>query len=331
MFENSVASAEFWVGFHAVVVVMLAIDLFAQRGSKTFTTKAAAFWSALWVGLSLAFCGFVYQQFGTTAAQEWISAYLLEKSLSVDNLFVFMLVFGTFKVAQHDQHRVLFWGIFTAILLRAAMILGGVALVQQFQWVLYGFGGILIYTGGKLLLYGEDDEDDDLENKWIVKSFRRVVPMSDTYDGARFTTVVDGARKATPLLLVLVVIEVSDVIFAVDSIPAVFGVSKDPFLIYTSNIFAILGLRALYTLLAKVLDGLRFIGPAVALVLLFIGGKMIAGQLGYHVSTEISLGVICGVLGCGVAFSLVFKDHDPELPHSLDSIKEQNDVDEDAA
>ncbi|MCP4498387.1 MAG: TerC/Alx family metal homeostasis membrane protein [Deltaproteobacteria bacterium] len=305
MFENSVASLKFWGGFHIVIFIMLAIDLGWQRGCKTFTTRAAIFWSVVWLATSLAFCVFVYQSFGAQPAYEWLSAYLLEKSLSVDNLFVFMLVFSTFKVETSNQHRVLFWGIFTAIVLRATMILGGVALVARFEFVLVLFGFFLLYTGGKLLLLGDDD-DEDLENNRIIKLFRRFVPMTSHYDGSRFTTIVDGARKATPLLLVLVVVELSDVLFALDSIPAVFGVTRDPFLIYTSNIFAILGLRALYTLLAKVLDGLRFIAPAVALVLLFVGGKMIAGFFGIHVSTELSLGVILGLLGCGVAFSIVW-------------------------
>ena len=234
-----------------------------------------------------------------------MTAYLLEKALSVDNLFVFLLIFGYFKVPSALQHRVLSFGILGAIVLRASMIGAGVLLIRRFEWLMVLFGLFLVYTSAKLLLVGEDD-DEDLENNRVVTLFRRFIPMTEGYHGGRFWVQEAGKRLATPLLLVLVTIEISDVIFAVDSIPAVFGVSLDGFIIYTSNIFAILGLRALYFLLAAALDSMRFLGPAVALVLGFVGVKMCAGYAGFHTPISISLAVVLTLLVVGVVASLLF-------------------------
>lgn len=295
-----------WLGFHVVVLVMLAIDLGAHHDEEGGMSKKAALgWSVLWIACSLVFCAVVWAFFGADAGATWLSAYLLEKSLSVDNLFVILLIFGFFKVAPGLQHRVLYWGILGAIVLRASLILGGVALVQRFEFVLVIFGVILLYSAYKVTFSGDDDEED-LENNKIVRAFRRLVPMTDDYRGGHFTVVEDGKRLATPLLLVLVTVELSDVIFALDSIPAVFGVSQDAFIIYTSNIFAILGLRALFFLLQASLNDLRFIGPAVGIVLAFVGVKMIASHFGVHVQTWVSLVVIACVLTLGVVASLIF-------------------------
>jgi tellurite resistance protein TerC len=305
--DGSVGNLWLWVGFHLFIFLMLAIDLgLAQKSPHAMGRKEALGWSLLWITLSLVFAGGVWMFLSHEAALEYLAGYLIEKSLSVDNLFVFMMIFTYFKVPEAWQHRVLFWGIFGALLMRAGMIAAGTALLLKFHWLIVVFGAFLVLTALKMLKGGDDDEDVNLDDKAVVKTFKRLVPMSGEYDGPRFTTIVDGARKATPLLLVLVTVEVSDVIFALDSIPAIFGVSRDPFIIYTSNIFAILGLRALYFLLAALMQGLRFLEPAVALVLLFIGGKMIASNWGIHLSTGVSLSIVGVLLAGGVAVSMLF-------------------------
>ena len=305
--QGSVGNLWLWIGFHAFIFLMLALDLGVAHKRPHAMTRTEAFgWSVVWILLSLVFAGGIATFISSDAAMEFLAGYLIEKSLSVDNLFVFMMIFSFFKVPDAYQHRVLYWGIFGALVMRAGMIAAGTALLLKFQWLIVVFGAFLVLTALKMLKGGAEDEEEDLENKTLIKTFRRFVPMTSDYDGVRFTSVVDGVRKATPLLLVVVTVEVSDVIFALDSIPAVFGVSRDPFIIYTSNIFAILGLRSLYFLLAAMMKGLRFLEPAVALVLLFIGAKMIASNWGMHLSTGISLGVVGLLLAGGIAMSLVF-------------------------
>ncbi len=297
-----------WIGFHVFVVAALLFDLLVlHKEDKPVSKREALAWTAVWVTLAMVFAGGVAYFMGSDKALEFVAGYLIEESLSVDNLFVFLLVFAFFKVPPAVQHRVLFWGIFGAIVMRGLMIWLGVALINRFEPIILVFAAVLVYSGVKLL-FEKDDDDGDLSNNRIVRLARRLLPFSDNYDGNRFITVQNGAKKATPLLLVLIVVEVSDLIFAVDSIPAVFGVTRDPFIVYTSNIFAILGLRSLYFALAGALAGLRFLKPCLALVLLFIGGKMVAGYFEHHVPIGIALAVVGGLLGAGVGLSLLFPE-----------------------
>eukprot|EP00898_Chlorokybus_atmophyticus_P005742 jgi/Chlat1/6169/Chrsp41S05713 len=264
----------------------------------------------LWVGAAVMFGVGIFVKMGSAKAAEYFAGYLLEQSLSVDNLFVFVLVFDYFQVPEAYQGRVLFYGIVGAMVFRAIMIALGAATLQQFEGVLLLFAAILIISSYKLLFANDDDEDGDLSDNVLVKIVRKFIPVTSTYDGDKFVTLVDGVKKFTPLVLVLAVIELSDVVFAVDSIPAVFGVTKDPFIVYTSNIFAILGLRSLYSFVADAIGTLRYLQPAVALVLGFIGVKMVADYLGYSLPTEASLAVVALTLGGGVGLSLLL----PEKP-----------------
>ncbi|KAK9859357.1 hypothetical protein WJX84_000815 [Apatococcus fuscideae] len=263
---------------------------------------------ALWVGAAVLFGLGIWVVQGGPQAEQFFAGYLVEQSLSVDNLFVFILVFRYFKTPKLAQDKALTWGILTAAVLRAVIILLGVELIDNFQPVLLGFAAILIYSSVKILVSGDEDDEDDLSDNNIVAFCRRFITVTEQYDGEKFFTLENGARVATPLLLVLAVIELSDIVFAVDSIPAVFGVTQDPFIVYTSNIFAILSLRALYGFVNTILGELRFLGPAVALVLGFIGSKMIADYFGYELSTELSLGVVATLLGGGVAASLLLPE-----------------------
>ena len=311
----TVGSLPLWIGFHVFVVAALLVDLLVlHKKDRPVRKREAAGWTIVWITFAMVFAGGVAHWFSAEKSLEFVAGYLIEKSLSVDNLFVFLLLFRGFKVPAELQHRVLFWGVFGAILMRAGMIALGVALIQRFELILIVFAGLLIYSALRLLFEKDEDEDEDLSQNWIVRFARRVLPLTEQYHGSRFTTVVDGARRATPLLLVLVVVELSDVVFAVDSIPAVFGVSRDPFIVYTSNIFAILGLRALYFLLANALAGLRFLKPSLAIVLLFVGAKMVLGFFDMHVPIGISLGVVGLLLGAGVGFSLLWPGQDADAP-----------------
>lgn len=252
-----------------------------------------------------AFCFGVLGLQGGEAASQWISAYILEESLSVDNLIVFKLIFDYFQTPASAQPRVLRWGLLAAVVLRASFILGGLAVVQRFKTVQLVFAGILIYSAYGLL-QGEDEEEEDLSNNAVVKLTKQYLPSTDKYDGDKFfTTGLDGSTLATPLLLALVCVEISDVIFAVDSIPAVFGVTTDPFVAFTSNLFAILGLRALYTIVSTAVGEFEFLTPAIAVVLSFIGAKLIACYFGYEVPTEVSLLLVVGILSLAVAASVL--------------------------
>lgn len=340
---QSIGTPTLWVGFTAVVVVVLAVDLWlGSKSDEPMPKRKALTWTGVWVTLASAFGLAVWMfappQIAANATMEFFSAYLIEYSLSIDNLFVFLLLFQAFKVPQGFQHRVLFWGIFGAVVLRAIFIFAGTALVQEFKALLYVFGGFLIYTGLKLLFAGEDDDEANVADNAVVKLARRFIAVSDHYDGHKFFTDVGGIRRATPLLLVLVCVELSDVVFAIDSIPAVFGISNDPFIIYTSNIFAILGLRSMYFLLAGALWGLRFLKPALGIVLAFVGVKMcvplvhlVAEAAGaqaavawvpHHVPTLISLAVVAGMLALGVGASLLFPGSKPAQQHAADEVKD---------
>jgi len=259
---------------------------------------------------ALFFTGAVFYFRGPEDATAWFAAYILEESLSVDNLFVFSLIFDYFKTPIFAQGRVLAWGLFAAVVLRATFILAGLAVVERFKIVLLPCAVLLLYSAYGILQ--EDDDDEDLSDNAIVKLVNRYLPSTDKYDSDRFFTSVDGALLATPLLVALVCIELSDVVFAVDSVPAVFGVTTDPFIAFTSNTFAILGLRQLYTLISEGLENLAYLRPSIALVLAFIGFKILAGFAGFEVSTASSLLVVAGALGVGIGASLLVETADAQ-------------------
>jgi len=277
---------------------------------------AAVYQSAIirtlnWVAAAAIFGLGIWNFLGQESAEEFFAGYLIEQSLSVDNLFVFLLLFDYFKVPLSSQDRVLNWGIYGAVVMRAVMIgLGSVAL-QQFHSILLVFAGILIYSSIQVLFPGDEDEDNIDDNK-IVQFSRQLVDSVDTFDGDRFFTLVDGVKKATPLFICMIAVEISDVVFAVDSIPAVFGVTESPFIVFTSNMFAIMGLRSLYTILSKAASDLEYLEPAVAIVLAFIGGKLVAEYFGYNVPTEIALAVVGSLLSGGVGLSVLKKQQNLE-------------------
>ncbi len=293
-----------WVGFHAFVFLMLALDLGVfHRRVHAPSMREAGIWSAVWITLALIFNVLIFQAEGTQKGLEWFTGYVLEKSLSVDNLFVFVLVFQSFQVDLRHQHRVLFWGVLGALVMRAAMILAGTALLNRFEWMMYLFGAFLVYTGLKMLLV--ETKDADPTQNGLVRAFRRFVPYDETGGHEHFWVVREGRRLATPMLLVLLTIEVTDLVFAVDSIPAVLAVSRDPFVVYTSNIFAILGLRSLYFLLAKMMDRFHRLKTGLAVVLTFVGVKMCIAQW-LHIPVQVSLLVIAAVLSGSVIASLAW-------------------------
>jgi tellurite resistance protein TerC len=294
---------------------MLALDLgvFHRKAHEVHVKEALA-WSVVWISLALAFNLLVYQWFGAQRALEFLTGYLIEKALSVDNIFVFLVIFSFFAVPAAYQHRVLFWGILGALVMRALFILAGAALLQLFHWVVYVFGGLLVITGGKLLLY--QGHEIHPERNPVYRLFRRFVPAVSGYRGARFTVVENGRRYATPLLAVLVVVEATDVVFAVDSIPAIFAVTTDPFIVYTSNIFAILGLRALYFLLAGVIGSFHYLKLGLALVLCFVGVKMLITDL-YKIPIAVSLAVVASLLAGSVVASLL-RPRPAPLPRRLE-------------
>jgi len=299
----SVGTPLLWAGFVALVLVFLLVDLVVvHRKDEVISTREAIRWTFIWIGLALLFDGWIWWRFGSGKALEFLTGYLIEKSLSVDNLFVFILVFNAFAVPAIYQHRVLFWGILTAIVLRAAMILGGTALLARFHWLIYVFGAFLVITGVRLALR-EEDEHPHPEKGWAFRTLRRIVPSTSSYHGHAFF-VREGARRvATPLFLALAMIEVSDVVFALDSIPAIFGVTLDPFIVFTSNIFAILGLRSLFFAVARMMDRFAYLEYGLSAVLVFIGAKMLASRW-VDVPALVSLGVVVLLLGGAIALSL---------------------------
>ncbi|MCX8072310.1 MAG: TerC family protein [Candidatus Binatia bacterium] len=293
-----------WVGFNCFVLAMLALDLGVfHRRAHAVSLREAAIWSVVWVVLALAFNGLVYWAWGYERALEFLTGYLIEKSLSVDNLFVFLMIFSYFAVPAIYQHRVLYWGILGALVMRGIFIATGVALMNRFHWMIYVFGGFLVVTGIRLLFSG-DKEVEPARNP-VVKLVRRVIPVTEDYRGQSFFVRDQRRLWATPLLLVLIVVETTDLVFALDSIPAIFAVTKDPFIVYTSNVFAILGLRALYFLLAGVMDMFRFLQIGLAVVLTFVGTKMLVSEF-YKIPIGWSLAVVAGVLSVAVLASLLF-------------------------
>ncbi|HEV3030637.1 MAG TPA: TerC family protein [Polyangia bacterium] len=301
---TSVGGPMAWAVFGVVVVAMLAVDLgIFHRKAHVISFKEAATWSLIWISLSLAFNVFVLAKFGEDRALEFFQAWLIEKVLSVDNLFVFLAAFSFFAVPARLQHRVLFWGIFGALVTRGVFIVAGAALLATFHWVMYVFGAILILTAIRLLFGSEDAVHP--ERNPVLKLFRKLVRVTPDYEGPRFLVERDGLWFATPLLMVLVVIETSDVVFAVDSIPAVFGVTRDVFIVYTSNIFAIFGLRALCFLVASLVRRLHYLKPGIALVLAFVGVKMVVADK-VPISDGLSLAVVGGVIGVAAIGSWIF-------------------------
>ena len=292
-----------WVGFLSLIFVLLALDLGVfHRTPHAIRPREAAIWSAVWIALSLTFNAVIYFWKGPGPALEFLTGYLIEKALSVDNLFVFVLIFAYFKVPPSYQHRILFWGILGALITRALLIGAGALLLARFEWLIYLFGAFLIYTGVKLT--HSQEEEIHPEGNRIVRLVRRLFPVSHEYDGPRFFTRIGGRRALTPLFIVLVMVETTDIVFAVDSIPAIFGVTRDPFIVFTSNIFAILGLRALYFLLAGVLEMFEYLNLGLAMVLIFIGAKMLLERW-VHVPIGVSLGVVFGLLTLTALASVV--------------------------
>jgi tellurite resistance protein TerC len=304
-----------WIVLLAIIVTMLLIDLLVvHREAHVVKTKEAAIESAIWIGCGLAFSFVVWWWFGAAATGEYVSGYLIEKSLSIDNVFVWALIMGYFRVPQKYQHRVLFWGIFGALVMRAVFIFAGIAVIERFSWVLYIFGAFLIYTAGKLI-FTDNDHVDPAESKFL-KLVNKVVPTTDELDGQKLFTKQNGKRLATPLFSVLILVEVTDVVFAVDSVPAVLAVSREQFIVFASNAFAILGLRALYFLLADMHNRFTFLQQGLAIILAFVGVKMIIAEW-YHIPTWLSLVFIAIVLTASIGFSLKYERSlaDAELAH----------------
>jgi TerC family integral membrane protein len=292
----------FWVLFNFFVLAMLAVDLWIiHRPGHTVRFREAVGWSAGWILLAVAFAVLVYFWRGRETAVEFTTGYIIELSLSVDNLFVFLLIFRYFRVPSDYQHKVLFWGILGALAMRGVFIVLGIGLIRRFHWIIFVFGAFLVYSGIRLL--GKKETGIDPEKNPLVRLFRRLIPVTDDYRGDKF--VVRGPKLyATPLLLVLVVVEVTDLLFATDSIPAVLAITLKPFVVYTSNVFAILGLRSLYFVLAGMMDAFHYLHYGLAMVLIFIGGKMLASDY-YQIPTVWALGAVAGVLLFAMAASVV--------------------------
>ncbi|MBP6629565.1 MAG: TerC family protein [Kofleriaceae bacterium] len=300
---DSIGAPVYWIGFLAFVAVMLALDLGVfHRKSHRVSMREAATWSVVWVSMAGLFALLVWRWFGSERALEFTAGYLIEKSLSVDNLFVFVLVFSALAIPPALQHRVLFWGILGALAFRAGFILAGGALLAKFHWLIYVFGALLLLSGVKMLM-SKEHGPADLSKSRALRWFRKLVPTTDTLEGDRFWVRRAGRLMATPLLAALVLIEASDIVFAVDSVPAIFAVSQDPFIVFTSNIFAIMGLRSMYFLLAGVLDKFAYLKHGLAAILVFIGGKMMLLDV-YKIPIPVSLGTVAAILLVSIGVSL---------------------------
>jgi tellurite resistance protein TerC len=308
----------FWIGFLVVIAAFLALDLFVfHRKPGEVTIRSAALTSAFWISLGLGFGVVVLAWLGPEKAVEYYSGYLIEESLSIDNVFVFSLVFTAFAIPAHLQYRVLFWGVIGALAMRLVMIVIGAALIERFEWILLVFGAFLVFTGIRMWLSTRSEGEPDPADNPIVRFARDRLPFTDRLDGQRFWTRSGGRRVATPLLLALVVVEISDLVFAVDSIPAVFAVTRDPFIVYTSNAFAILGLRSLYFFLADLKDRFRFLTHGLSIVLVFVGLKLLASPW-VHLAPWVSLVVIAVVLGGAVVISLLHSRREERAALGLD-------------
>ena len=307
----------FWVGFIAFVLAMLALDLGVfQRKSHEVKPKEAAAWTAVWVSLAFAFAGGLWFFYGSEPALTFLTGYVIEESLSMDNIFVIVLIFNYFMVPKAYQHRVLFYGILGALIMRGVFIALGTVLLAKFQWIIYVFGAMLVITGVRMAF--KHDETFDAEQNPVVKMVRRVFPLTSQYHGKHFFTVENGRRMATPLFLVVVLVEFTDLIFAIDSIPAIFGVTRDPFIVYTSNIFAVMGLRSLYFLLASVIERFHLLKYGLAVILTFVGVKMIIEHW-VHIPIVASLGVIVGVLVISIIASLIWPPPPPPRTEEIET------------
>ena len=296
-------SIYFWIGFNAFVVLMLVLDLTVfHRNAHTIKFREAVGWSIFWISLAAIFAVIVYFWHGKATALDFVTGYLIEESLSVDNLFVFLLIFKFFKVPGQFQHKVLFWGIIGALVMRFVFIFAGVALINRFHWIIYVFGAFLVYTG--LKLFKQEESDVQPEHNPVLKGFRKIMPVTKNYVGGKFF-VRDKGLYATPLFLVLLVIETTDVVFAADSIPAILAITRDPFIVFTSNVFAILGLRSLYFALAGMMELFHYLHYGLAVILTFIGIKMLISNF-FHLPTALALGVVAGVLAISVGASLMW-------------------------
>lgn len=301
-----------WVGFNLFVLLMLALDLGVfHRKCHVVTFKESIAWTVVWVVLAMVFNAGIWHYAGSQKALEFFTGYLIEKSLSVDNVFVFALLFSYFAVPPKYQHKVLFWGILGALVMRAIMIAAGAALIAKFSWIIYVFGAFLILTGIKMIVKREEEVHP--ERNPVVRLFKRFMPVTADYRGEKFFVRENGIRMATPLFVVLLLVEISDLIFAVDSIPAIFAVTTDPFIVYTSNVFAILGLRSLYFALAGVMDKFHYLKIGLGVVLSFVGVKMILAHTAWKIDTLVSLGIIVLILSLSVVMSLI-RPKNPVLP-----------------
>jgi tellurite resistance protein TerC len=294
----------FWIGFIAFVLAMLALDLGVfHRKAHAVKPREAGIWVAVWVSLALIFAAGLWFFEGREIALTFLTGYVIEESLSVDNLFVMVVIFNYFRVPAESQHRVLFYGILGALVMRGIFIGAGAFLLARFHWILYVFGAMLVITGIRMMF--KQDEEFDGEKNFIVKQVRKRVPLTLEYHGNKFFTTIDGRSVATPLFLVLILVEFTDLIFAVDSIPAIFGITRDPFIVFTSNIFAILGLRSMYFLLAAVVEKFYLLKYGLAIILTFIGVKML-GESWFHIPIMASLGVVIGVLFASIVGSMIW-------------------------
>jgi tellurite resistance protein TerC len=299
-----------WAAFIAFLVAVIAVDLFLfHRGPGSPSLAEAGWWSAIWLALGIGFALVVWPWMGSQAAGEYIAGYTIERALSIDNVFVFALLIGFFAVPSGEQHRVLLWGVVAALLLRAGFIAGGLALLDAFHWMIYVFGGLLLFTGIRMATH--TNEEVHPEQNPVLRLIRRVVPTTSDYRGRRLAVREGGRWLATPLLAVLLAVAVTDVVFAVDSIPAVFAVTRDPFIVFASNAMAVLGLRALYFLLAGMLSRFRYLQVGLAVVLVLVGAKMLASDF-VHVPIWASLLMICAVIGGAIVLSLLRPEREPE-------------------
>jgi len=301
------ASILFWVIFNAVIFTVLALDLgvFNKKAHK-IAVKEALIWSGVWIAIALAFNIFVLLQFGKVKALEFLTGYVIEYSLSVDNIFVFILIFSYFSVKPQYQHKILFWGILGALIMRGIFIFAGVALINRFHWIVLIFGAFLVFSGLKMLFQKEEVSVEPEKNS-LVRLFRKLFPVTETLHGDSLFVRQNKRLYATPLFLVLLVIESTDLIFAVDSIPAVLAISKDTFIVYTSNIFAILGLRSLYFAVSGLMGLFRFLKVGLAIVLAFVGFKMLASYIHFEIPILVSLGIIISILLISILASVIIK------------------------
>ena len=296
-------STYLWIGFNVFVLIMLALDLGVfHRKSHEVNIKEALIWSFVWIALAMAFNYGIYHLMGKVKALEFFTGYVLEKSLSVDNIFVFILVFSFFKVPSLYQHKILFWGVFGALIMRIILIFSGVALLTKFHWLIYVFGAFLIFTGIKMLVQKDGHAEPD--KNILVRLFKKIYPVTNEYHSDKFFVKLDGRKFATPMFVVLLVIEFTDLVFAVDSIPAILAITNDTFIVYTSNVFAILGLRSLYFALSGVMKYFRFLKIGLSVILVFVGVKMMIVDF-YKFPIVLSLSVIIGILAVSVIASLI--------------------------